>query len=109
MTDKDGGAILAYETREKQALLNEAMRLSLHFGAGKPAEVHPHRLSPTPRPNIVSRRTGRTKAAVSTLPSLAYLAKLNCFSPSSILSGPFGAPPVRSFPEKFTFCDLVLG
>ena len=76
MTDKDGGAILSYETRERQALLNEAMGLSVHLGAGKPAEVHPHRLPSAPWPCVVSRRTGRAKEEVSTLPSLADLAKL---------------------------------
>lgn len=82
MTDRAGSAILeevssSYETRERQALLNEAIQLPLHLGAGKPTEVQDNILSLSPWPNVVSRTSGRAKEAVSTVSSPTDLAKLD--------------------------------
>jgi hypothetical protein len=62
------------------------MQLSLPLGAGKSGEVQDNIQSFSLWPRVVSRRTGRAKEAVSTLPSLANLAKLGHFSPSSTVT-----------------------
>jgi hypothetical protein len=78
VTDEDGGAILAsYETREKKPFLNETVGLSLHLRAGKSSEIQDNSFSISSRPRTLPRRSGRAKKAVSTLPSLADLPKLN--------------------------------
>jgi hypothetical protein len=104
VTDTDGGAILeevlsSYETGQGQALLNEAIQLSLPLGATRSAEEHSHRPSAPVWPKIVSRRTGEAKAAASTVPSLADLARVDYFSPSSILSGLLSPPLERPSPK----------